>query len=251
MSNETPPIFALSALKGFDIVGSDGRIGKVKDFLFLDDRWKVRWLVVDIGGWLSGRKALIHPSAIADMDYTLQEARVPLTRQQVEGSPDIRTDEKLSNALEARLFAHYGWDPDWGRSLFAGIRDAPPALPGAVGESVDDPHLRSFEAIKGYRLRATDGEIGNVENFLIDRDGWNIRYLIVGTGKWWFGKEVLLAPYAVAAIDWLNREILLNVTGEQVKSSPPWDPLKFVDAEYGGRLHQHYGWPAFQPYGGI
>jgi PRC-barrel domain len=246
MSNEIPPIFAISALKGYAVIGSDDRIGKVKDFLFLDDRWKVRWLVVDIGNWLSGRRVLIHPSAVAEVDYTLQELRVPLTRQQVEGSPAIRVDEKLSNNLEARLFAHYGWDPDWGVSLFAGTSEGPSALSGAVGESVDDPHLRSFEAIKGYRLRATDGEIGNVENFLVDRDGWNIRYLIVGTGKWWFGKEVVLAPYAVAAIDWLNREILLNVTGDQVKSSPPWDPLKLIDAEYEGLLHQHYGWPDYR-----
>lgn len=246
MSDETPPIFAISALTGYAVVGSTDTIGTVKDFLFLDDRWKVRWLVVDTGGWLSGRKVLIHPSAIAETDYDLQELRVPLTRQQVEGSPDISVDGKLSNNLEARVFAHYGWDPDWGLSPFARTSDAPPALPGAVGKSADDPHLRSFEAIKGYRLRATDGEIGNVENFLVDRDGWNIRYLIVGTGTWWFGKEVLLAPYAVAAIDWLNREILLNVTGEQVKSSPPWDPLKLIDAEYGGRLHQHYGWPDYR-----
>ena len=201
--------------------------------------------MVDSGGWLSGRKVLIHPSAIAEIDHNLQVLRVPLTSQQVKGSPDIRLDEKLSNNLEARLFAHYGWDRDWGVSLFTLTSEAPPALPGAIGESMDDPHLRSFEAVKDYRLRATDGEIGTIENFLIDRDGWNIRYLIVGTGKWWFGKEVLLAPYAVAAIDWLNREILLNVTGEQVKGSPPWDPLKLIDAEYEGRLHRHYGWPGY------
>lgn len=244
---DTPPIFALSALEDYDVVGSDGRVGTVKDFLFLDDRWKVRWLVVDVGSWLSRRKVLIHPSAIAEMDHGRQEVLVPLTRQQVQGSPDIGVDEKLSNSLEQRLFAYYGWDPDWGGGdLFARTEGAPPVLPGAVGESADDPHLRSFEAITGYRLRATDGEIGNVENFLVDRDGWNILYLIVGTGKWWFGKDVLLSPYAVAAIDWLNREILLNVSGEQVKSSPPWDPLKLIDAEYVERLHRHYGWPEYR-----
>jgi hypothetical protein len=69
MAKESPPIFVLSALTGFQVVGSDDRIGTVKDFLFVDDRWKVRWLVVDTGTWLPGRKVLLHPSAIADVDY--------------------------------------------------------------------------------------------------------------------------------------------------------------------------------------
>jgi hypothetical protein len=82
----------------------------------------------------------------------------------------------------------------------------------------------------------------------IDQAGWNIRYLIVATGSRLTGKEVLFAPYAVAAIDWLNREILLNVTREQVKNSPPWDPLQLFDQWSAQRLHRHYGWPALSGY---
>ena len=118
-------------------------------------------------------------------------------------------------------------------------------MPGAVDESVEDPHLRSFKEFKGYRLRATDGEIGSVENLMIEQPGWRVRYLIVTTGAWLFGKDVLLSPYAVAKTDWLNREILLNVTREQVEKSPPWDPVQFIDEVYKGRLHQHYGWPMY------
>ena len=51
----------ISALKGFAIEASDGRMGTVVDFLFDDASWKVRWLVVDCGSWLKGRKVLIHP----------------------------------------------------------------------------------------------------------------------------------------------------------------------------------------------
>jgi hypothetical protein len=245
MAKESPPIFVLSVLTGFQVVGSDDRIGTVKDFLFVDDRWKVRWLVVDTGTWLPGRKVLLHPSAIADVDYDRQEVRTLLTKRQVEGSPDIREDQKLSKDLESRLLAHYGWDPDWGASLFSATSEAPPALPGAVVEPVDNPHLRSFQAIKNYRMRATDGEIGSVEDFLVDRAGWNVRYLIVATGKWLIGKEVLLAPYAVVAIDRLNGEIVLNVTRDQVKNSPEWDPVQLIDQPYERRLHDHYGWPIY------
>lgn len=244
MPKETPRIFAISALKGVVVLGADGRIGTVKDFLFLDDRWQVRWLVIDTGTWLPGRKVLIHPSAITDWDFDRQEIFTPLARQQVEGSPNLPENQKLSRDLENGLFAYYGWDPDWRPGFFASTSGAETAATDAAGESVDDAHLRSFDAIKGYRLRATDGEIGSVENFLVDRAAWNIQYLIIVAGSWLTGKEVLLAPYAVTRIDWLNREILLNVTREQVKNSPPWDPLKLIDEVYAQRLYRHYGWPS-------
>jgi hypothetical protein len=197
MLKETPKIFAVSALKGLSVVGTDGRIGTVKDFLFLDDRWQVRWLVIDTGALLPGRKVLIHPSAVTDWDFEREEILTPLARQQVGDSPSFPENQKLS---------------------------------------------RDFDAIKGYRLRATDGEIGRVENFLIERVDWSIQYLIVVSGAWLTGKEVLLAPYAVTRIDWLNREILLNVSRDQVKNSPPWDP-QLIDMMYEQLLYRHYGWP--------
>ena len=57
-------LFAASGLIGRPVAASDGRVGAVKDFL-IDDRRAVRWMVVDAGQWLPGRKVLIHPSAIA------------------------------------------------------------------------------------------------------------------------------------------------------------------------------------------
>jgi PRC-barrel domain len=57
-------LLAISALKGYAIEATDGQIGSVDDFLFDDKTWQVRWLVVDTGGWLSGRQVLVHPSAI-------------------------------------------------------------------------------------------------------------------------------------------------------------------------------------------
>jgi hypothetical protein len=79
-----------------------------------------------------GRKVLIHPSAVVDIDHTREELRAALTRQQVESSPGIRADEKLSNAVEGRLFTHYGWDPGWDvSSRFAETSEALPALPGS------------------------------------------------------------------------------------------------------------------------
>ena len=47
---------------GYVIEADDGRLGTVSDFLFEDTSWVIRWLVVDTGHWLSGRKVLLPPS---------------------------------------------------------------------------------------------------------------------------------------------------------------------------------------------
>ena len=61
----------------------------------------------------------------------------------------------------------------------------------------DDPHLRSIEAVTGYHIHASDGEIGHVEDFLIEDADWSIRYLVVDTKNWWPGKKVLISPRSV------------------------------------------------------
>ena len=68
-----------------------------------------------------------------------------------------------------------------------------------------DPHLRSVVEVTGYRVHAVDGEIGHIENLMIDDANWSIRYFIVDTRNWWFGKRVLISPHGVKAIDWFDR----------------------------------------------
>jgi hypothetical protein len=250
----------ISPLRGFAIEAKDGTIGTVADFLFDDTTWKVRWLVIDCGTWLTGRKVLIHPSAISRADLEHQRFLVTLTKAQVEKSPDLAEDEPVSQQMENQLYTYYGWDPLWsgpylgampgamawpymappyfGLGLSAGeAHGGRPSLHGA------DPHLRSVDEVTGYRIHAVDGEIGHIENFMIDDADWSIHYFIVDTRNWWFGKRVLISPLAVKSIDWFDRRVALDVSREKVKSSPPWDPLEAFNRDYAKRLHSHYGWP--------
>jgi len=96
--------------------------------------------------------------------------------------------------------------------------------------------------VTGYRVQAVDGEIGQIENLMIDDADWSVHYFVVDTRNLWFGKHVLISPLAVKAIDWLDRHVELNVSRELVKASPPWDPLVAFNDEYAKRLHKHYGW---------
>ncbi len=54
--------------------------------------------------------------------------------------------------------------------------------------------LCSAHGMKGYPLRATDGEIGHVEDVLIDVENGSVRFLVVDTGRWLGRKKVLISP---------------------------------------------------------
>jgi hypothetical protein len=255
-------LIAGSALIGYAIDASDGRIGKVDTLLFDDRTWKIRWLVIDTGNWLPGRKVLVHPSAIASADHAERHVRVNLTRTQVEASPDIQRDQPVSMQMQSQLYSYYGWDPYWGPDFYGsgmtgfgmnggfgmpylGARQAEAEMI-QIGSDDGDPHLRSMASVQGYHIHATDGAIGHLENFLVDDATRAIRYLIIDTRNWWFGAHVLMSPFAVLSIDYNDRAIRLNVSQLQVKTSPPWDPAAIVEQMDEQRLHGHYGWPGYR-----
>jgi len=220
--------------------------------------------VADVGTWWTGHKVLLHPTAIAGVDHHRRELRLSLTRERIKGSPDAREDEPVSQQIENRLNSYYGWDPLWAGSNYFGVgsmgspRLVPPLLEqhsageaATMGAGMDagidegDPHLRSFAIVIGSHIHASDGGIGHLENLMVDDATWTIDYLIVDTKNWWPGQHVLLSPHTVRSVDYLAHEIRLDVTRDQVKASPPWDPATEIELAYQRRLHRHYDWPAY------
>jgi hypothetical protein len=100
-----------SAINGYAISASDGKIGTISDFLFDDTNWLVRWLVVDTGYWLSGRKVLLPSSALAHLNAKKEECSIKLTMQQIKDSPNVDTDRPVSRQMEATVYGYYGYSP--------------------------------------------------------------------------------------------------------------------------------------------
>jgi hypothetical protein len=225
---------ATSVLQNCSIQAVDGKIGSVSDLLIDAGIWKVRWLVVDTGGWMTGDKVLIHPKALGEPDGSLDRLYVEMTKEQISKSPGILKDLPVSQQMDERYYGYDGWDGFGSFQSYAGgAMEYPIMLPPPFGgggatdtsgpvRSVEpgDPNLRSAGALVGYHIRATDGEIGYLAEFLVDDEGWAVCFLIIVTRNWLPGRHVMLAPSAVVEIDWADREIFLNVTCDQVRNSP-------------------------------
>jgi uncharacterized protein YrrD len=242
-----------SKLKAYAIEANDGTIGTVSDLLFDDSAWKIKWLVVDTGSWLTGRKVLIHPSAIETVDDEQRRLSVSWTKAQIESSPDIDHDQPVSRQMESNIYGYYGCSPYWGDNFYGMGQIASPlsshAYFGGHGmvESPShhddkDPHLRSAAEVRGYHIHASDGDIGHVDDLIVEDKGWGVRYLVIDTKNWWIGQHVLVSPYAVRKIIWADRKIEIDISRDQIKSSPPWQPFNAIDEDYERQLHSHYAW---------
>jgi hypothetical protein len=182
---------SLKDLRGFAIGATDGDIGRVEALYFDDVSFTVRHLVVDAGGWLGGRKVLISPRALRDIDWAGRRLDAALTKAQVEESPAIDTDRPVSRQQEIEYYRYYGYPSYRSGPYLWGGYPFPVTSPGrattleqerrwewGAGEN-GDPHLRSSAAVIGYHIAAADGDIGHVEDFLVDDETWSIRYMVV------------------------------------------------------------------------
>ena len=85
-----------------------------------------------------------------------------------------------------------------------------------------------------------DGEIGHVEDFIIDDETWAIRYLIVDTHNWWPGKKVLVSPQWIERVSWGERKVFVNLSREAIKQSPEYTDESLLTRDYEIGLHRHY-----------
>jgi hypothetical protein len=243
-----------SKIRGCAVGATDGPIGSIIDILFDDATWLVRWLVVDTGGLMPGRKVLLPPSALGHVNHIGGQYAVRLTKQQIKDSPSVTTDEPVSRAMETDLYDYYGWAPYWSMGFYMGgygyggspieplglgFRDRQMAR-SSSGHATDDPQLRSAHEVNGYHIHASDGAIGQVADFLIEDGDWSIHYLVVGTTNWWPGKAVLISPRSVLKTTWSDRTVDLNVTRQQIKDSPAYDGSEAVDRAYEYKFHGYY-----------
>jgi uncharacterized protein YrrD len=232
----------LKSFIGHSVRATDGDMGKVNEFYFDDVTWTIRYMVVETGSWLLSRKVLISVVALGNPDWELRFFPVNLTRDQVRNSPDIDTKRPVYRQHEAQLHEYYQWPQYWegGYGGILGITPYPVfenslSITPPEENRHDDPHLRSTHQVTGYTIHASDGEIGHVEDFVVDDENWRIRYIIVTTGIFAVERKVLISTTWIKSVDWANSRIDLDRTREFVKNSPELGSSEALYRESSGK----------------
>ena len=234
------------SIQGFKLSGTDGEVGNVKEFIFDDNYWAIRYLVVSTGGWLSGRQVLISPFFIQGINYDVDLIHVDLTRSEIENSPRFEDDMTVSPNYEEEYYNYYGspvyWDGPqmWGSSSdIVHDREKWETIPRE--ENVWSPKLNNTKDVRGHFIQATDNEVGHVDDFIFDDENWAIRYLIIDTKNWLPGKKVLISPEWIDKISWEDSKVYVQLTRDAIRRAPEYDDdIDMITREYESKLYRYY-----------
>jgi hypothetical protein len=204
----------LETLIGSSVMATDGEMGSVRNFLFDDRSWTIRYLVVEVGSWLKRRPVVVAITAVEPPDWAKKTLHVRLTKEQVRHSPDINTEKSVSRQEEIAMKEYFGWPAYWEGGEFGLLASIPPGREYPV-HGQEASHLRSVWDLQGYEVWATNGEIGGLEGFILDDASWHIGYLDVKAGDWLNSRSVLVPTGWTESISWAHRRVNLHHAREQ------------------------------------
>jgi len=245
---------SIHSIIGSTISATDGEIGKVKDFYFDDETLKVKYLAVETGNWLLSRQVLISPVALSNTDWNSKTFPVNLTKEQIKHSPDIDAEKPVSIQQEEELHNHYAWpfDQESGvgfmtTGMVGGV--VAPGIPfdEQISEEIHkterhtkgNRHLRSYKQVTNYTVHATDGDLGEVYDMLVDTDAWTIQFIAIETGTWYSGKKIVTSARNVNKIEWESSSVYVNQTKDSLKNSLEFDNSQGITEELERKLQNY------------
>jgi len=154
---------------------------------------------------------------------------VRLTKKQIEESPSIESHKSVSRQYEIDYYRHYGWPVYWNGGAMWGLGGFPTVMPPPISEAAsrlhhhrDDKHLQSTLAVTGYKIQTAAGLIGELSGFLVNDRSWEITRLIVETGHWYSGKEIIVAPAQVERISYEESKVFVNLSNAEAMERPQY-----------------------------
>jgi uncharacterized protein YrrD len=99
------------AVTGYHVHAADGDAGHITDFILDDETWAIRYLVVETGTWLNGKKVLVSPLWIKSVSWEESKVFTTLMREEIRTSPEYTEDALLDQSYHDNLHLHYGREP--------------------------------------------------------------------------------------------------------------------------------------------
>lgn len=237
---------SLRALSNFTVETKDGKKGKVKDFLFDEKQWIIRYVEVDFGNLFSSDRVLIPKVFLKQPLWENKVFPTELLMEDIERCPKLDDHLPVSRKYEDELYQHYRLNPYWATAYMGSVGNYYPPrpinVPSKVLEEANiDTILRSFKEVEGYHIHAKDGKIGHIEDLIIGDEDWQIIYAVIDTKNWLpWSKKVLIAINWMENISYVNKEVKINLKTGIIENMPDYSPNNFFDKKYELDLFDFY-----------
>lgn len=242
-------LLSLGELQRYRVHAIDGDVGEVVDFFFQRALWTVRWLVVRAGE----RAVVISPVCVWRTDCQDLVVEVDLSRERLAQAPGLDPERPLSRQEEIQQHQRFGWPFYWGAGgrwgpfPYATLLGALPLSDTPPDEPAESGHLRRAKELSGCRIIASDGEVGHLDDFIVEDDSWVLRYLVADLLEPPPAKKVLLPTEWIDSLRPAERALQLRLSRRAIEESPAWNPSEPVNRAFETRLYDYYGRPVYWP----
>jgi sporulation protein YlmC with PRC-barrel domain len=227
------------------VAAGGGELGALRDGYFDDQERTLRYLAIETGNWLTGRRVLLATLGVVRVDEAARQIHVNADRARVQDAPVVEWERPITRGYESAFAGYFNYPMYWmapGLGAFGAAGAFPPPEAGAPRDAEphqpadDEQHVRSISEVRGYHVAAADGEIGHVDDVLIDLRTWSLRCLLLDTSNWIGGRAVLVPADRVTEIEWARRLVHVGLTRDAVRSGPDYRSGAAVDEGCGVHL---------------
>jgi hypothetical protein len=220
----------LTEFKNYQVISTDGAIGRLVDLIFPQGQWSVRYLLV----WSQelNRALALPASGILQVYRDEYFLRFDAAQDRVEASPELDVTRRLERREEEQLYEHYGWPPYWLQGEHdvtpIGVLSGEPEDTGSPDVTTfDHPELQGANELVGtYKVHSSEGEFGAVQDVIVADETWLIPGLAISAPAIEGG--VLIETDWIERVDWVTKEMYVALPAEFLAEGPvhrPREPL--------------------------
>ncbi|MFA9557135.1 PRC-barrel domain-containing protein [Evansella sp. AB-rgal1] len=238
-----------SWIKNYSVIGNDGAFGTVRDALFDEDFWTIRYIVVKTGVLFTKETLYISPASIEKIDIESHIIRVNISQEQAAKAP-LLGDEPISRESERSFGSYYGLNPYWmGGSVWGSGMNARGIINLHKETSLDDDvyttereekKVHKAKDVIGDELATEEESFGKIEDILFEEDTFKVRYFIADTQRFFPRKKVLISTDWITSVNWVTGRMEVSVTKDQIENAPTYFPGQPITREIEEELYQHF-----------
>ena len=200
-----------------------GDVLEIVDFYFDEERLRIRYMLVETGNWPFRRNAIIPVEAIERFDWDQNMFLVNLLQEQILTSPEIDGTKPISRKQEQQLLNYYfgrdSWNAGNGTTFPGGNR---------MNGYKADITVRSIRELIGYYTSAIDGEVGVVDDYVVDDETWKLHSMVLSVERWIKDKKVIISPRSITGFDREHGKVFVNLSEIAIKNSLPYETARVV-----------------------
>jgi len=233
----------MSNLINLNVTASNDPVGRVSDFYFNDLDWNISYAEIKprllvLKNILANNMKLGQPN----LDHKLLPLMI--SKEKINKQPTADSVRTLSDQKENHQAAFATWPLNLSNLSALDITEAQKLADIMVRDKKDqktNSHLRSFNEIKGYRIKTPTGGFGHLKSLILETEIWKIKYLLVHKRRFLkSNKKILISSANVVDIKWEDNSIYIDLSKNLIKESPEYDNIKTISDNFEKKLIRHY-----------